>query len=126
MIEKLIKPYNNLYNFIMLKKNHVKVEGNTIINGRIYINGNNIVLGEKLKINSGYRFNPIGGQERTMLITRKNGNIKIGNNVGISNSTIVAYNEVVIGNDVMIGGSCKIYDTNFHSIDFENRMKKKT
>lgn len=124
MIEKLMKPFNKLYNHRMIIKNHVNIGDNLIINGRIYIVGNNIAIGNNVKLNSGYKFNPIGGQERTMLVTNNNGKIKIGNNVGISNSTIVSHNEITIEDNVMIGGSCKIYDTDFHSIQFEKRIGK--
>lgn len=42
----------------------------------------------------------------------------------MSNSTIVSHEQVIIDDFVMLGGSCKIYDTDFHSLDFDNRMKK--
>lgn len=124
MIEKLMKPFNKLYNHIRIIKNHVKVGNNFIINGRIYVVGKHITIGNNVKINSGYKFNPIGGQERTMLVIKDNGKIKIGNNVGISNSTIVSHDEIIIEDNVMIGGSCKIYDTDFHSIQFNKRIDK--
>ena len=59
-----------------------------------------------------------------MLITHGNGKISIGNNVGISNTAIVSAESIVIDDNVMIGGSCKIYDTDFHSIRYEYRMQK--
>ncbi len=50
------------------------------------------------------------------------GKIILGKNVGISNSAIVARELVRIEDDVMIGGSCKIYDNDFHSIDYSIRI----
>ena len=119
-----MKYFNKLHNYLIIKKNNVKIGKNFNVNGRLYIMGNNISIGENVKINSGYKFNPIGGQERMMIITKDNGKIMIGNKVGISNSTIVSQNEIIIEDNVMIGGNCKIYDTDFHSIKFENRNKK--
>lgn len=56
------------------------------------------------------------------LITKNNAAIIIGDNVGISNSTIVSWNKVEIDDYVYIGGGCKIWDTDFHSIDpYERR-----
>lgn len=124
MIKLLLKLFNILYNCIIIKKNRVKKSNNLVINGRLYIDGKNITIGNNVKLNSGYKYNPIGGQERIILISRENGKIEIGNKVGISNSTIVSHNEVIIEDNVLIGGSCKIYDTDFHSIEFEKRMNK--
>lgn len=54
--------------------------------------------------------------------TIDDGKIVIGNRVGISNSSIVAVSLVQIGDDVLIGGDCRIYDNDFHPIDFESRV----
>ena len=124
MLQFITKPFDCTYNYFKIKKNSVKIGNNSKLNGRVYFNGKNITIGKDVKINSGFRFNAIGGQERTMFITRKDGRIVIGNNTGISNSTIVSLSKVTIGNNVLIGGSCKIYDTDFHSINIENRLNK--
>lgn len=81
-----------------------------------------IKIGNKVDINSGRRFNPIGGDTYTMFRTIGVGKIVIGNNVGISNSTIVARKAVRIEDKVRIGGSCKIYDNDFHSLGVKNRL----
>lgn len=49
------------------------------------------------------------------------GIIKIGDNVGISCASFVANSEVIIGNRVLIGAGAKIYDTDFHSLNKEER-----
>ena len=122
MLQFISKPFDSLYNFIRIKRNGVVIGIKSNLNGRIYFSGKHIKIGNKVRINSGFRFNAIGGQERSMFITRKKGSITIGDNTGISNSTIVSWDSVNIGNNVMIGGSCKIYDTDFHSLSFDNRM----
>ena len=81
-------------------------------------------MGEDVCINSGWVYNPIGGQERTVLMTVAEGEMIIGNKVGISNSTLIAREYVEIQDNVKIGGSCKIYDNDFHSLDYSNRQKK--
>ena len=122
MMKLLLKSINGLYNKFVLKKNKVQYKS-IFINGRIIVFGN-IVIGSNVSVNSGIRYNPIGGSERTMLITHGNGKISIGNNVGISNTAIVSAESIVIDDNVMIGGSCKIYDTDFHSIRYDYRMQK--
>ena len=117
-----MKLYNKIYNFLKLKKHNIKYGKNLVINGKIYAT-NNISFGNNCKINSGLKYNQIGGQVNTFLIASKTGKIVIGNNVGISNSSFFSQNSITIEDDVMIGGSCKIYDTDFHSIEYEKRMR---
>lgn len=80
-----------------------------------------IFIGKNFKVNSGKKFNPIGGDCFACLVANKGATLKIGNNVGISNSTIFCAHLVDIHNNVKIGGSVKIYDTDFHSLDFRDR-----
>ncbi|WP_033960098.1 acyltransferase [Psychroserpens jangbogonensis] len=88
------------------------------INGTIFIrNEGSITIGDGFNANSGISFTPIGGDFKLKIITKKNAVLEIGNHVGISNSTIYCSNKISIGNYVFIGNSCKIWDTNFHSID---------
>ncbi|MDA3779217.1 MAG: acyltransferase [Bacteroidales bacterium] len=76
-----------------------------------------IEIGDKLNLNSGKKYNPIGGDTLTRLIVEKNGMLKIGNNVGVSNSTIYCVNSITIEDNVLIGGSCKLWDSDFHSLN---------
>jgi len=50
--------------------------------------------------------------------------LSIGSGTKISNSTIFAANQIIIGNNVFIGADCKIYDHDFHSIKYKERMSK--
>jgi hypothetical protein len=86
------------------------------------INKGNITIGENFKFNSGKNFNPIGGDTSLRLISKKDAAINIGSNVGISNSTIVSWNNITIEDNVRIGGGCKIWDTDFHSIEPDKRI----
>ena len=64
----------------------------------------------------------IGGDTRTVLRTIADGKIVLGDNVGISNSALVSGGAgIYVGNNVLIGGSCKIYDTDFHPLNYEQR-----
>ena len=90
---------------------------------KIYGSGS-IIIGKGLKLNSGIKYNPIGGDTKLFLISNEGASLRIGNNVGISNSTIFCNHSINIKDNVMIGGSVKIYDTNFHSLNAHHRVNR--
>ncbi len=94
------------------------------INGLIHIAGpGEIVIGPGTRMNSGARFNPIGGDSRLNLVVRKKQSaILIGDNCGLSNCTIVADTTITIQHGALIGGGVKIYDTDFHALTPESRL----
>ena len=124
MIYRMIYNINFLFNYIVnrirLRKNKIKHGKNLVVNGRPYIHGN-VEFGNDCRINSGWKYNPIGGDELA-IIRAISGKIEIGDNVGISNATIISEDEIIIEKDVRIGGSCKIYDTDFHSLSLNKRL----
>lgn len=81
-----------------------------------------ITIGKNVQFRSGKEFNIIGGDTRLILRVYRGGKIEIGDNVGISNSAIVSMNRVTIEDNVFIGGSCCIWDTDFHSLNINNRL----
>lgn len=125
MLRKFIDYLCSIISRLEVKKKKVILGDPCQINGIcrfISDSPGSIKLGNNVVINSGRRFNPIGGDTYTMFRTIGAGKIVIGNNVGISNSTIVARNAVKIEDKVRIGGSCKIYDNDFHSLDIDSRL----
>lgn len=67
--------------------------------------------------------NLIGRHQKCTFYIGENAKLLIGNNVGMSATSIVCMNEVTIGNNVRIGGNTVIYDTDFHSLVAEQRVK---
>ena len=127
IINGLISFTNTIYNYIVLKYRHVVFGVNSKINGRIYCVSNSkqgIIIGDNVTINSCLKSNPIGGNERTILFAKGDGKISIGNNCGISNSAIFATKHIKICDNVLIGGNVKIYDTDFHWVDYNKRINK--
>jgi acetyltransferase-like isoleucine patch superfamily enzyme len=108
------------YNYFYFKLYKINYQAFPIINGRIKIVGKGeIRIGTNVIFNTGKNYNPIGGDTILRLCAvNKTSKLQIGNNVGISNSTIYCSNSIIIEDNVLIGGSCKIYDTDFHSMDF--------
>ena len=116
--------FDKICNFVVLKRKSVIVGDQTRINGRIYIHGSKgkITIGDHCVIQSAHRYNPTSGFNHTHLTVGGSGFISIGNNVGISHVNITSYNRITIEDDVLIGSGVKIWDTDFHSIIYENRM----
>jgi acetyltransferase-like isoleucine patch superfamily enzyme len=84
-----------------------------------------VVFGNRVRINSGFALNPVGGYRRTGIWVGKNAALRLGNNVGMSNCTIACMNSVTIEDNVFIGGDCKIYDTDFHPVDPAKRVGRR-
>lgn len=95
--------------------------------GRIFISGyGTIKFGEGVGINSNLFSNPIGGDTRTVISVDKGASLIIGDFTGFSNIAISCKERITIGNHVKIGGGVKIYDSDFHALDFEDRKNKAT
>lgn len=92
--------------------------------GTMFIRGTGkITIGNHVRITSCRETNPIGGDIKTILFAKGQSEITIGDYSGLSNAAIVALEKIEIGNHVFIGGNCKIYDHDFHSIKFEERIQ---
>lgn len=110
---------------IHLKINGVKYGEKLILRGWPFIfrfPQAKIELGNNCSINSNFFSNLIGLYQRTIIIARGNGQIKIGNNVGISGTTIYAWDNIEIGDYTLIGANVKILDNDFHPLDPVARM----
>lgn len=119
-----ITAYTRSKNVRTLKVNKVLYTDDFKINGIFFIkNIGKIFIGRNFGANSGINFNPIGGDSILRLITQtEKAKIFIGNNVGISNSTIYCWDSITIEDNVIIGGGVRIWDSNFHSLDYKIRM----
>jgi acetyltransferase-like isoleucine patch superfamily enzyme len=82
--------------------------------------GGNLIIGNNFVMNNG-RNNPIGREQRCSFVVANGGALRIGNNVGVSSLAIVCHEQITIGNNVKIGGNVVIYDTDFHSLDADQR-----
>jgi len=104
---------------------NINIEKNFLGYGLISIyNKGECWIGEDFYFNVGKKFTPIGGDIICRLIILNKGILKIGKNVGISNSTIFTSKEIIIGDNVLIGGGCRIWDTDFHTLDPYIRIKE--
>ncbi len=119
--------FNYLINRVVLFFNQVSYGKKLKINGKIrIINDGTIKLGNKITVNSGKSYNPIGGDTQCVLHTFPNGEIKIGDAVGLSNCAIISADSIEIEDHVKIGGGVRIYDLDFHSLNKELRREFST
>lgn len=95
-----------------------------IINGKILVKGNKncIEIGRKCILNSDTYSVPLGYQKRVNFWCFENGGITIGEECGISNATFCSASHITLGDHVLIGGGVKIFDTDFHSLNYNERI----
>lgn len=108
----------------LIKLNGVKLGKNVRLIGWPCIfcfRDSKIEIGDNCLIRSNFWSNLIGLYQRTIIIAKRGGKIKIGENVGISGSTVYAWNSIEIGDNTLIGANCKIMDSDLHPIDADER-----
>ena len=92
--------------------------GKTIL--RAYTKGA-ISLGDNVTVLSKTSYNLVGLTNPSIICACAGARIKIGSYTGLSSTVIHARNSVTIGNYVKIGGNVRIFDHDFHSIDWTDR-----
>lgn len=117
---------DNVWNFFIMKYKGVRHGFNLKIAGFMHVHGkkNGLQIGDNVKIWSKASVNPTSGFNQSSFRTEEKGNIQIGNNVGLSHVNITSYESVIIEDNVRIGSGVKIWDTDFHSLDYEDRINE--
>lgn len=86
---------------------------------QIRISFNTVVsIGDNAKFNN---YTDVAWYSVSSLWVRRGAVLKIGDNFGINGGLICVANKIVIGSNVKIGGGTKIFDTDFHPVNFEDR-----
>lgn len=120
------KAYTPL-NKIKFLLNGVVYGKNLCVRGNIYIfkhyESGKIIIGDNVTINSASWANPIGVGDRTYFQLLNDAMVKIGNNCGISNAAFTCASEIVLEDNVLVGSGCRLYDTDFHALDYSERIK---
>lgn len=98
-----------------LKRAKADIQSDIKFIGKSYLS-----IGGKVKIGKGFmcRSTPDGYSK---IIVQKNANLVVGDYSGTTNIEIQCHNSIVIGSHVNIGSRTTIFDTNFHSLDWEIR-----
>lgn len=123
MVRKIFYKVTGLISKLELKIKGAFLEDKIEINGLLMLRGNikGLSIGEGCVINTGKGNIPVGFPQRTSFWLLDNGRIDIGKNCGISHATFCCMKHICLGNHVLIGSGVKIYDTDFHSINYKNR-----
>lgn len=104
-----------------LKLRNATIGQGFLCNGHLYVYGvGTINIGDNVTINSSIDANPVSGSSYSS-ISMEGGTLTIGNGVGISNTSITCYSSINIEDMVAIGAGCMIADSDFHSLDVEER-----
>ena len=124
-IRLLRRIFSKMNNIILLRWKKCHVGANVRINGslRIYGNKGRLFIADDVIINSAIEHNPIGGWSGCSFLCIGDGSIRIEKGAGISNSAFCSASSITVGRQAFIGGGCRIYDTDFHSIDFAYRTE---
>lgn len=80
--------------------------------------------GAKLNLGENIWFNNYlgtGWYSRCMIRVRDFGTLTIGNNSGLNSVLISCDNSITIGSNVLVGGGTRIFDSDFHDLDWKNR-----
>ncbi len=109
---------SNIYNKFIFILTGVKSGVGFESRGRIFVSNKGIIeIAENVRINSSSTANPIGIGDRMYFQVLKGAKVFIDSGTGISNTAITCAQDIRIGKSVRIGSGCKIYDTDFHSLN---------
>lgn len=116
--------FDSIYFWFTLKSNSIVHEA-IECKGKpfIYVSASgSCIIGNNFKMNNGLKFNAIGYPQPCCLIVGENAALVIGDNVGISQTSIICHYSIKIGDNVKCGGGVKIFDTDFHSLNPQDRL----
>ncbi|HUJ72560.1 MAG TPA: hypothetical protein VLZ30_09965, partial [Verrucomicrobiae bacterium] len=77
-----------------------------------------ITIGNNVLINSRFRSNLVGVTGLTVFHCIRDGRISMGDNTGCSSAVFSSRSSIAIGKNVKIGGNVRIYDHDFHAVDY--------
>jgi acetyltransferase-like isoleucine patch superfamily enzyme len=118
----ILKVYFFIYNYLMLKINKVTFNKRPIINGKLLITNNGYCsFGDDVVFNSSLQSNWVGLYKQSTVAVMQGAKLIIKNNSGFSGVSIFCSKNIEVGSYCNFGGNVSIWDTNFHSLDYELR-----
>lgn len=94
------------------------------IDGFVYLKNNNkgsMSIGKGFTLNSRKASNLVGITNRASFQLIDEGRIEIGDNCGFTSTVLSSKKLIKIGNHVLIGGNVRIFDHDYHSLNYLNR-----
>lgn len=121
----ILSQYHRLCNAFVLRFSNSSYGEELKVHGVLVRRGpGRLKLGKGCTINSSPTKNPVGIGQKTMFYISKGAEVEIGNNVGITTTLFYSRSKIHVEDNVLIGGGCQIMDTDFHSLDYEDRVHK--
>lgn len=77
-----------------------------------------VKFGKNVSFNN---YNDVAWYSKCAIWVKKEASLIIGDDSGLNGALVYASNSVLIGNNVKIGGGTKIFDTDFHPLNYEIR-----
>lgn len=106
-----------------LQRSKAIYPSNIKFNGYSQLNiSGSVCIGENFICSSGVEYCMNDGCCK--IVVCENAHLSIGDNSGISNTSIHCHEKIEIGSFVNIGAGTQIFDTNFHSVNWEERMDR--
>ncbi len=113
-----------LYVLIQSTAFQIRIGRNPTFNGIpkfVLKNTSSLIIGDDFRLNSGSRFNIIGRNQRSLIHVGPGASVVIGSNVGMSSVAIFCTESIIFGDGIRVGGNTVFYDTDFHSLDSNER-----
>ena len=85
--------------------------------------GAKITVGDNANFVSAPSANLVGLSKRMSIVTLQTARLDIGSNTGFSGVSIVCHESITIGDFCNFGGNVWIWDTDFHSLDWQIRRR---
>lgn len=124
-LRRLMRLPAKIHNLLVLKKNHVHYGKNFHINGRLCIRQSGYInIGDNVTINSRPNSNATSIGINSSFTVAPEGRLIIGNRTGMSHINITAMESVTLGDDILIGTNSIITDTDFHALNYDDRLKE--
>lgn len=119
---------STLYLKIVLIAFKCRYGKNLLADGRVVVrmdrNGS-VIIGNNVIMLSRFSSNLAGMSGPNLLVCIETGNISIGDNSGFSSVVLSSKASIKIGNNVKIGCNTRIYDHDFHSLNYLERRELK-
>lgn len=123
----ILKTYYLFHNWLTIQAACVEYKSYPKMFGQIEILNKGIIkLGENVIFQSSTKYNFVGIKKHCSLAVLKNAVLEIGDNTGFSGVSLFCSNSIIIGKNVCCGGNVSIWDTDFHSINYKDRIELNT
>lgn len=99
------------------------------IDGKVFVRtqtNNTIRIGKNFSLNSRPGSNLVGINNCASFQSFLNGKIEIGNDCGFTSTVISSKTSIKIGNNVKIGGNVRVFDHDYHSMNYSERRNPET